>query len=73
MFNSLKSKLGQVPTEDMAAPQLEDMYPTSFDEDLTETDPQSVLADPMSTVEAKQIAIQKIKDKYLKPKDNGNE
>lgn len=73
MFNKLKSQLGQVPTEDNMDPQLEDMYPNSFDESMLDSDPQSVLNDPATPVDLKKIAMQKVLDKYLKPKDEDNE
>lgn len=70
MFNSLKSKLGQQPTEDSVSGDFGDIYQDSYDmDDTLETDPESVLNDPQSPVELKQMAIQKIKDRYLKPKE----
>lgn len=69
MFNSLKNKLGQQPTEDSVTGDFGDIYQDSYDMDSLDTDPESVLNDAQAPVEIKQIAIQKIKDRYLKPKE----
>jgi hypothetical protein len=81
MFNRIKGTLGQQVTEDEIDPTMDDMYPESFDSTLAEvepndinnellnSDPQGVLNDSNSSVELKKMAMQKVLDKYLKPKD----
>lgn len=64
-----KSKLGQQDTKDMVDYDESAMYPDSFDANLLETDPEMALTDPSSSMELKQMALQKIKEKYLKPRE----
>jgi hypothetical protein len=69
MFNSIKSKLGLVDSMD----EMEDEI--AFDsmespESMEDIDPDTVLNDPMSTIEEKKMAIQMIKDRYLKPQES---
>lgn len=61
--------LGQQSTEDMLDMDEEMMYPDSFDENLLDTDPEMVLNEPSSSMELKQMALEKIKEKYLKPRE----
>lgn len=71
MFNKLKQLgLGQQPTEDEVDPMLDDMYPGSFDTSELDSDPEAVLNDPSADVELKKMAMQKVLDKYLKPKED---
>lgn len=70
MFNSIKSKLGMGMYDEM-----EEVEDDSFMDDLespeamADIDPDTVLNDPSSSVEMKKMAIQMIKDRYLKPQE----
>lgn len=64
--------MGQQPTEDEIDPEFSDMYQDSFvpeEDERMDSDPEAVLNDPTSSVEIKQQAMQKVLDKYLKPKE----
>lgn len=72
MFNKLMQGMGQQPTEDEIDPEFSDMYQDSFvpeEDERMDSDPEAVLNDPTSSVEIKQQAMQKVLDKYLKPKE----
>lgn len=66
MFNNLKRMLGNevsgLEDPDMMFPEEE------MEED--DRDPEMILNDPASSFEQKKIAMQMVKDKYLKPQDN---
>lgn len=83
MFNNLKRMLGEQETQDEINPELEDMYQQSFDDDsinleelmagpelsLEGGQSEEILNDPNASYELKKQAMQKIKDRYLKPRD----
>jgi hypothetical protein len=70
MFNSIKNKLGMGMYDSMD--EMED--DVAFDsmespEAMEDIDPDIVLNDPSSSIEEKKMAIQMIKDRYLKPQE----
>ena len=70
MFNSIRSKLGLGMADNLDELQdIEDMDMLGSPELMDDVDPDTVLADPESTTEMKKMALQMIKDRYLKPQE----
>lgn len=70
MFNSIKNKLGMGMYDTLEEVQ-EDSEMDSLEspESIQDIDPDTILDDPSSSVEMKKMAIQMIKDRYLKPQE----
>lgn len=68
MFNSIKSKLGLVDSMDEMQDEL-DFDSLESPDAMNDIDPDTVLSDPEASVEMKKMAIQMIKDRYLKPQE----
>lgn len=77
MFNSLKQRLNLDAYDNIDDLQNDQAFDTMETEDvyadLSDIDPDEVLDDPSASFEMKKNAIQQIKDRYLKPRDNNNE
>jgi hypothetical protein len=70
MFNSIRSKLGLGMADDLEEVQdTEDMDMLDSPEAMPDIDPDTVLSDPESTMEMKKMALQMIRDRYLKPQE----
>lgn len=70
MFNSIKNKLGMGMYDDLEEAQDDSMMDNlQSPEPMQDIDPDTILNDPSSSVEEKRMAIQMIKDRYLKPRE----
>lgn len=70
MFNSIRSKLGLGIADTLEEVQdTEDMDLLDSPDAMEDINPDDVLSDPDSSVEMKKMAIQMIKDRYLKPSE----
>lgn len=70
MFNSIREKLGMGMYDDMNEIQDDSMMEDLDSPDaMPDIDPDTILSDPSSSVEMKKMAIQMIKDRYLKPQE----
>jgi hypothetical protein len=69
MFNKLKQMINGEP--ELEESMLEDDV-MSDEEILENQDPEQVLNDPDANYELKKLAMQMIKDRYLKPRDEDN-
>jgi hypothetical protein len=63
MFNLLKNKLGGTPS-------LTEEEQIVTMEQPDEREPEEILDDPTSSFELKKLAMQQIKDRYLKPRED---
>jgi len=71
VFNSIKNKLGMGMYDSMDEIQDDsDMEDLESPEAMQDIDPDTVLNDPSSSIEMKKMAIQMIKDRYLKPQED---
>lgn len=68
MFNSIRRKLGLADTLDEVQDD-SDMEMFDSPDAMADIDPDSVLADPESSIEMKKMALQMIRDRYLKPQE----
>ncbi len=64
MFNSIRSKLGMGLYDN-----LDEVQDFSSPDAMADIDPDSVLNDPTADIEMKKMALQMIKDRYLKPQE----
>lgn len=70
MFNNIKNKLGMGMYDELEEVQEDsDMEDLDSPEAMPDIDPDTILNDPASSIEMKKMAIQMIKDRYLKPQE----
>lgn len=70
MFNNIKNKLGMGMYDELEEVQDDsEMEDLDSPETMPDIDPDTVLSDPSSSIEMKKMAIQMIKDRYLKPQE----
>lgn len=74
MYNSIRSKLGLGMYDNLDEMQDDsDMDLLDSPESMADIDPDTVLSDPEASIEMKKMALQMIKDRYLKPQDDNND
>jgi hypothetical protein len=70
VFNSIKSKIGMGMYDNLDEVQDDsDIQDFSSPESIQDIDPDTVLNDPTADIEMKKMALQMIKDRYLKPQE----